>query len=142
MSGTGTKEGQGITLGFATIAAVLNLVDIAQDGVSVADINCSDQSTTGGEEYVAATLIEGGTYTANVNTNLRDINVLTAAIGVTDTITVTYPKSVSGATTQASHAFSGYINNVTQTGAKDDLIKGTIVFKVAGTITSVSEAGP
>lgn len=142
MSGTGVKEGQGIKVAFGSSAAVINLVDINMDGVSVTDINCSDQDTTGGEQYVGSTLIEGGTFTCNVNWNLRDQAVLMATVGTTDTITFTYPKNTSGATTAASHAFSGYINNISETGAKGELIKGTVVFKVAGTITTVTESGP
>ena len=135
MSGTGIKEGQGITISFATIAAVLNVLDISMDGVSVTDINTSDQSTTGYETYCASTLKEGGTYTFNVNWNLNDQSVLMAAIGTTDTLTITYPAAVTVAGTDA---FSCYINDVSKTGAKGDLIKGTVKLKIAGTITTVS----
>lgn len=140
MSGAGIKEGQGITLSFASLAIVLNLLDVSQDGISVSDINCSDQSTTGYEQYVGSTLIEGGTYTWNVNWNLEDQAVLYAAINTDDVMTATYPKSDSGNTTAASDAVPIYINNIQKTGAKGDLIKGVIVFKVAGTPTYVTEA--
>ena len=140
MSGTGTVEAQGITVGFGSLSLTLNLLDISMDGVSVSDILCSDQSTTGYEEYVGSTLKEGGTYTINVNWNLLDHAALMAAIGTTDTITFTYPKSDSTNTTAPSDAFSGYINNVSKTGAKGDLFKGTIVFKIAGDITTTDEA--
>lgn len=139
MSGTGTKEGQGITVAFAALTLTLNLLDINMDGVSVTDINCSDQSTTGGEEYVGSTLVEGGTYTCNLNWNLQDQAALMAAIGTTDTITFSYPKATVGSAVAGSDAFPGYINNVSKTGAKGDLFKGTITFKIAGTITTVTE---
>ena len=64
MSGTGIKEGQGITISLAAIAAVLNVLDISMDGVSVSDIDTSDQDTTGYKTYVASTLKEGGTVIA------------------------------------------------------------------------------
>lgn len=139
MSGTGTKEGQGITLTFAALSLTLNLLDVNQDGVSVGDINCSDQATTGYEQYVGATLVEGGTYTWNVNWNLIDQNALYAAIGTADTMTATYPKSASSAVSAANDAVPIYINNISKTGAKGDLIKGTIAFKVAGTPTYTDE---
>ena len=139
MSGTGTVEGQGITVAFAALSLTLNLLDISMDGVSVSDINCSDQATTGGEEYIASSLREGGTYTVNLNWNLQDQAALMAAIGTTDTITFTYPKATSGSAAAGSDAFSGYINNVSKNGGKGDLFKGTVVFKVAGTITTVTE---
>ena len=33
MSGTGVKEGQGVTISFGTQTIILNLVDINQDGI-------------------------------------------------------------------------------------------------------------
>ena len=140
MSGTGTVEGQGITVAFAALSLTLNMLDISMDGVSVTDINCSDQSTTGYEKYVGSTLKEGGTYTVNVNWNMLDHNALMAAIGTTDTVTFTYPKSDSANAIAPSDAFSAYINNVSKTGAKGDLFKGTVTFKIAGDITTVDEA--
>lgn len=136
----GTVEGQGITIGFASLSITLNLLDISLDGVSVTDINTSDQSTTGTETYIASTLKEGGTYTINLNWNMLDHTALMAAIGTTDTFTITYPKSNSGSVTAPSDAFSGYINNITKTGAKGDLFKGTMVIKIADDITTTNEA--
>ena len=136
----GSVEAQGITLGFASLSLTLNLLDISLDGVSVTDINTSDQSTTGTETYIASTLKEGGTYTINLNWNMLDHTALMAAIGTTDTFTITYPKSNSGSTTAPSDAFSGYINNITKTGAKGDLFKGTMVIKIADDITTTNEA--
>ncbi len=140
MSGTGTTEAIGITVAFGSLSLTLNMLNISMDGVSVSDINCSDQSTTGGEEYVASTLVEGGTYTINVNWNLQDQAALMAAVGTTDTITFTYPKASSGSSTAGSDAFSGYINSVSKNGSMKELFKGTIVFKIAGTIATVTEA--
>ena len=140
MSGTGTTEAIGITVAFGSLSLTLNMLDISMDGVSVSDINCSDQATTGGEEYVGSTLVEGGTYTINVNWNLQDQAALMAAVGTTDTITFTYPKAASGSAAAGSDAFSGYINSVSKNGSMKELFKGTIVFKIAGTITTVTEA--
>ena len=140
MSGTGTVEGQGITVAFAALSLTLNLLDISMDGVSVSDINCSDQSTTGYEEYKSSTLKEGGTYTINLNWNMKDQAALMAAVGTTDTITFTYPKATSTDSTAPSDAFSGYINSVSKSGAKGDLFKSVVTFKIAGDITTVSEA--
>ena len=140
MSGTGTVEAQGITMSLATLTYALNLLDISMDGVSVSDILFSDQSTTGYEEYIGSTLKEGGTYTVNVNWNMRDHAALMAAIGTTDTATFTYPKVLSGDTTAPSDAFSSYINSVSKTGVSKELFKGTISFKIAGNITSTDGA--
>lgn len=140
MSGTGVKEGQGVTITFGTQTIILNLVDINQDGITVADINCSDQSTLSFEEYVPATLAEGGTYTCLVNWNLKDQVALYAGLGVLDVITFTYPKNETAAVTPASDSFDGYINSITKVAQKEQLIQGTIVFKVAKDITFVDES--
>ena len=71
-SGTGKAEGQGFTVSFAVLAIILNLLDVNITGPSVTSINCSDQSTTGFEEYIASTLKEGGNYTFNIQWNLED----------------------------------------------------------------------
>ena len=138
--GAGYVEGQGITVAFSALSVTINLLDISMDGISVTDINTSDQATTGYETYVASTLKEGGTYTANINWNMLDHVALLAAVGTTDTSTWTYPKSDSTNTTAPSHAFSMYINSLTMSGAKGELFKGVITFKVAGDITAVNEA--
>ena len=132
---SGIKEGQGITLSFAAISVTLNLLDVSQDGATVEDINTSDQGTTGYETYVGSTLVEGGTYTWAINWNLLDQSALYAAMGTSDTMTATYPKSVSTATSAANDAVPIYINSISKNGAKGDLIKGSITFKVAGTPT-------
>lgn len=139
-AGVGIKEGQGVTAAWTTIAAVVNIVDVAMDGVSVGDIYTGDQLTTGTKTYVGATLKEGGTYTFSINWNLEDSAVVMAAIGVTDVMTITYPKHDSTNTTASSDAFSSYINDIQKTAAEGDLIKGTVKLKVAGAITTVSEA--
>ena len=139
MSGTGVKEGQGVTLTWLVASFSINLLDLNQDGVSVSDINCSDQATTGYEQYVASTLIEGGTYTAKVNWNLKDQVALYAALGVVDTISFVYPKNETLAVTPASDTFEGYINSISKVAQKEQLIQGTIVIKVAKDITFVDE---
>lgn len=138
-AGTGIKEGQGITLTFAAIAAVVNIVDVSMDGVSVTDVSTSDQATAGFETYVGSTLKEGGTFTFKINWNLLDQAVLMAAIGTTDVMTVTYPKSISGSAVAGSDAFPGYINDISKTGAKGTVIEGSMKIKVAGDITTVTE---
>ena len=139
-AGTGIKEGQGITAAWSAIAAVINILDVSMDGVSVSDIYTGDQDTTGYKTYVGSTLKEGGTYTFNINWNLLDQAVLMAAIGTTDTLTITYPKHVSTNTTAPTDAFSCYINDISKTGGEGELINGTLKIKVAGDITTVSEA--
>ena len=139
--GQGTAEGQGFTIDFATLTTLanINLVDINMDGVTVPDVNCSDQGTTGYEKYIGGSLKEGGTYTATINWNLLDSATLLTDMGSKDTLTITCPKSAA-ANTAATHAFPAYINSLTMTGQKGSVITGSLRFKVAGDITITDEA--
>jgi hypothetical protein len=134
------KEGIGCTLGFGTSSITLNLLDVSLDGVSIGDIQTHDQSTTGYITYIAATLTEGGTMSFNVNWELYDHVALEGALGVSQTITITLPKVNSGDTTAPSYAFSGYLNNISQSAQIGDLIKGTLTIKVADDITFTNGA--
>lgn len=140
MSGDGVAEGQGITMTAATLALILNLLNLNQDGPEVTDINCSDQGTTGFEEYLPSTLKEGGTVAWTVNWNLEDQAALYAAVGVKDTWTITYPfhDPVTNATA-ATDVLPMYLKKVTKTGQKGQTIEGTLNFKVAGTPTFTNE---
>lgn len=141
--GAGTVEGQGFTIAFATLTTLanINLVDIAMDGVTVPDVNCSDQGTTDYEKYVGGSLKEGGTYTASINWNMLDSATLLTDMGSTDTLTLTCPKSIS-TNNAATHVFSAYINSLTMTGQKGSVINGSLRFKVAGNIVITDEVAP
>ena len=135
------KEGMGATITFATSSGMaLNIVGVNYDGASVGDINISNQSTTGYEEYIPSTLIEGGTVTIECNTNGRKINELFAAVGILQTITITLAKVLSGDATAPSYAFPGYINSVSHANQKGTQQTHSIKIKVAGDVTVVSGA--
>ena len=136
MSGTGVQEGQGFTVAFSTLSLTLNFVDVSEDGPEVTNINCSDQGTTGYEEYLPSTLKEGGSYTFNVNWNLTDQNALYAAMGVVDTVTITWPKTLA---TAATDVFDGYIQKITKTAQKGSLITGVITIFKDGTGISYTD---
>jgi len=139
-SGQGKTEGQGFTVSFAVLAVILNLLDVNITGPSVTSINCSDQSTVGFEEYIASTLKEGGNYSFNIQWNLKDQVALYAAIGVADTMTVTWPLATSTDTVFASDGVPGYIESLTKVAEKGIVINGVLVWKVADDIVVVDEA--
>lgn len=137
-SGVGKVEGQGFSLSFAVLAIILNLLDVNVTGPSVTSINCSDQSTTGFEEYIASTLQEGGNYTFNIQWNLEDQVSLYASVGVDDTMTVTWPIGTAG-NTAASDGVPGYIESLTKVSEKGTIINGVLVWKVADDVVVTNE---
>lgn len=138
---TGIKEGIGADVTFGTSAITTNFLDISLDGISVEDIDTSDQSTTDTKTYIASTLKEGGTVTIKLNTNGYDLLDLHDAVGVMQTVTVRPPKVVSTDTTRPSWAFSGYIKSYSAVvGAIGSLQTQNVVVKVAGTVTTTNGA--
>lgn len=136
---TGIQEGQGFSVVFGTTTLTINYLDVSIDGVSVTDINTSDQSTTGGETYIASTLKEGGNITYTVNANMTDQIALFGAIGGDpETITIIWPKTLA---TAGTLPYSGYISKVsTPTVSKNNLITQQITTKVTGTVTPTNES--
>jgi len=136
--GTGTTEGQGFTVANAALTLVLNYVDCNISGPTVGKINCSDQGTTNFEKYIAMTLKEGGTYVFTCNHNAQDMVALAAAVGVSDTWTITWPKSPTGVAA-SSDAVPGFISAIPRTVGKGDLIKTIVTIEVDGDPTFVNE---
>ena len=136
---SGEREGQGFSVSFGTSGLSLNYLDVSIDGVSVEDINTSNQSTTGGETYVPSTLREAGTITYTVNADMTDQVALFAAVGNDpETITITWPKKL---TTAGTLPYSGYIKSVGYpTVAKNGLMTQTVTTKVTGNLVPTDES--
>lgn len=138
---TGIKEGMGGDVTFATSSLTLNFKDITLDGVSVNDIETSDQATTGGRTYIASTLVEGGTVSLMCNTNGYNLSNLYGAIGVSQDIDVRPPKVLTGDTTRPNYSFTGYIKSVSHVvGTEGNLQTHNISIKVGSTVTVTSGA--
>ncbi len=129
-------QGNGFALTFGTSSWNPKITSFSRSGEAADDIETSDLSTTGMKTYVGGALVEGGTYTLGFQYD----PVLTTrpTTGVTETITATYPVSVSG-NTAADDSFSGYVNSYEIEGENNVLITGTFVLKVAGDITVTDE---
>ena len=135
----GEREGQGFSVVFGTSGLTFNYLDVTVDGVSVTNINTSNQSTTGGETYVASTLRECGNVVFTVNADMTDQVALFAAVGGSaETITITWPKTLA---TAGTLPFSGYIDKVSfPTAGKGGLMTQKVSCKVSGNIVPTDES--
>ena len=129
-------QGNGLSLTFGTSGWTPAITSFARTE-SADDIETSDLSTTGNKTYVGGALIEGGTYTFGFQYD----PVLTTrpTTATSETITVTYPVSVSGNTAQTD-SFTGYVNSYDIETENNQLITGTFVLKVADDNTETPES--
>ena len=129
-------QANGFALVFGTSSWNPKITSFSRSVETADDIETSDLSTTGTKTYVGGALIEGGTYTLGFQYD----PVLTTrpVTGVSETITATYPISVSG-NTAADDSFTGYVNSYEIEGENNNLITGTFVLKVADDITITDE---
>lgn len=130
-------QGNGLSISFATTSWTPAITSFSRTGNAADDVETSDLSTTVTKTYVGGALVEGGVYTFNFDV---DPTVTTQpTLGVTESIVVTYPISVSG-NSASTDTFPGYLNSLDKDTANNELLKGTFVLKVAGTVVTVDEA--
>jgi hypothetical protein len=129
-------QGNGLTLTFGTSGWNPAITSFARTE-STDDIDTSDLATTGNRTYVGGALIEGGTYTFGFQ---YDPTLTTRpTTGTSETITSTYPVSVSG-NTAGNDSFTGYVNSYDIETEINTLITGTFVLKVADDNTETPES--
>ena len=129
----------GMALTFTTASGfVPDIISYSKDGETADDVETSDLSTTGFRTYEPGFLVEGGTYTFELQLDTTFIPIST---GLTDTVTITYPISVAG-NTAATTVFQGYVNSISEAGGINELITSTLVLKVAGTPVFTEEMTP
>ncbi len=129
----------GMTITFATASGfVAKITAYSMDGETADDVETSDLSTIDFRTYEPGFIIEGGTYTYEIQVDVTDVRLAT---GVSDVATITYPVSVSG-NTAAFRNFPCYINSYSEAGSINELITGSMVIKAAGTVTFQEELTP
>ena len=129
--------GNTLAITFGTTSWTPDISAFNKSGEGTDDIKTSDLATSGYHTYIGGPLIEGGTYSFPFHV---DPTITTRpTIGVSETITITYPISVSG-NTAGTDSFTGYINSYDTETEPNVLYTGTFVLKVAGDITVVDEA--
>lgn len=128
-------QGNGLTIAFGTTSWTPDITSFSRSE-SADDIETSDLSTTGNKLYVGGSLVEGGTMTFGYQYD--PVITTTPTTGTSETITITFPVSVSG-NTAGTLSFTGYINSLDIETENNALITGTFVLKVAGDITIVEE---
>ena len=131
-----TFFGGSITFGTSTVDNI-DIISGSRSGLSVDSIDVSHAGTTGDNKpYIPGDLNEGGSYSFDVIYDPDDDD-MDALIGVSQTITVTYPLK-SGDTTAASCAFTGWIESWDEDLPIDDKMTGTLVLKIASDVTKTA----
>jgi len=123
----------GATLTLATSATTFEIMEGSKDASSVEEIDTTHVGTTGGyRTYIPGEIIEGGSYNFTV---IFDPDAgETDFVGVSQTITITYPVP-SGGSTGATWAFTGFVSEFGQELPLDDKMTAEMKIKVAGQIT-------
>ena len=127
----------GGSIGFGSSS--INSIDIlsgSRTGVSVVNINTSHTATSGDNHtYIPSDLVEGGNYQFDVlHDPDDDIDNL---VGVSDTITITYP-TPAGGMTGATKAFTGWIDGYDEQLPLEDKMSASLSLKVASDVTSTA----
>ena len=128
----------GITLAAVTVPHTFNIEDMTLPEVKLEAIKTSNFSTTTAHTHIPAKLYEGGELKFDVNFNPG--SSITAMVGVSDTWTITFPKSPASATTAATWAFSGFVTGYAPKAPLEGLMKASITIKVSGAITVTDQA--
>jgi hypothetical protein len=121
MAVTDIDLGNGATLTFGTSGHTFQVESMSFSGYERAMIDTSHLGTTGAMTKLASDLYDAGSFTARVQ------NAPTVAMPVTvqaaETVTVTWPISSSGNTTNATLAGTGNISNVTLGPLENDVLQ-------------------
>jgi hypothetical protein len=132
----------GITIAATTQSAFtagLPVIDATLPSQKVKALPSSNMGTVGGETFLAGKLKNNGELKLKVQ-NKVDLDPATY-LGVTDTWTITFPKSPSTATTAATAAFSGFLKEYNPAGAPiDGIFEADIVIQVSGNITFTAQS--
>ena len=143
MAGATTNRLRGATVVFGTSSFAFHIKGISQDGVECDDIETSYIGTAavgansiGNKTFIPSDLVDGGEITL---TGDFDPDQLPPVGGVVETITLTFVL-ITGDGSAANYAFSGYVKSAAFDGTIGEEISGTIVVKVAGTITRTAAA--
>ncbi len=128
----------GMTLTCATVPHVWNVLDVTLPDVKIGDVKTTHMGTTTANSYIPTKLYEGGELGFALHFS-PDMSI-SAMMGVSDTWTLTFPKSPSTATTAATWSWSGYVNSYSGKAPVEGLITGDIKVKVASAITVTAQA--
>lgn len=124
--------GQGATLAFGTAVFVANYLSISPKGISRASLETTNLGTTTAHAFTPEDLINNGEVTCEY---FYDPKTAPPIGAVPETITITYPIPVSNST-GTTLAGSGFVTEYVQGSAMiGELMKGSLTFKWAGTVT-------
>ena len=133
--------GFGAEIGFGTSTVkseVIGVLSMNWTGMTTADIQTSHLTTSGdAHTFIPADLCDGGTL--EVEAIFDPDEDITSLMGVSQTITLTYPLP-AGKLSEATAAFTGYINGYDHAIPMEEMMTATISIKVAGDVTYTAAA--
>lgn len=128
--------GTGATLGFASATESYAIRNISIGDVSRAAVDSSHLGTTTARTFIAGDLYDPGTieveYLYDPATASTNKPILTDAA---QTITITWQKTATTATTGGKFAASGFITSFGQSTPLEDIQVANMTFKCSGAIT-------
>jgi hypothetical protein len=130
----------GLTVVATTQTALsFGIIDVTLPSQKVKAIDVSVMSTTGGMPYIFGKLIDNGELKLKVQ-NKVDLNPATY-LGISDTFTITFPKSPASATTSATAVFTGALMDYAPSSvAVDGLFEADVTIKVSGNIVFTAQS--
>jgi len=127
----------GATLAFTTQSSlVFDIISGGRSGLTIERIDTTHAGTSGQlKTSMAADLADAGTYEFEV---VHDPNFdIDTYIGVSDTITITYPVPAGGSS-GAIKAFTGHVSSYDETLPIDDRMTASIVLSIDSAISHTS----
>jgi len=121
MAVTDVDLGNGATLTFGTSGHTLQVESISFSGWDRAVIDTSHLATTGQMTKLASDIYDAGSMTARVQ--FAPTVAMPVPLQAPETVTVTWPISASGNTTNATLAGTGFISSVTPPTLENDTLQ-------------------
>jgi hypothetical protein len=133
MSASTGIKGFGSTLAGSSLGTVVEITTIGGPNIEVDDIELTHMASPNGYKEFIGGLIDGGTIDLTINYTKAQITALSAALGVSDTITITLPDT-------STWVFGGYVKSLGQETPMGDKISNSITIKASGkpTFTAAS----
>lgn len=138
MPGTAVDTATGTTVTFGTTGFTANIVSAAWSGFARGALDTTHLGSTqpstnqfGGRTFIPTKLADPGTLALTVRHNAH---VLPPIHQAAETITVTFPL-VSGDSTPATYAGSGFATSYEVTAATEELMEGVLTVKMTGVWT-------
>lgn len=123
--------GNGTTVAFTSGSFAASIIDADLGDITIEMLDASHLGTSGDMEKVPSDLRDNGAWTFNYFADPTDADKVKPAVGVVDTLTVTFPSQTAG--TDATYVATGAVTSVKMpTLANGQLMQGSFEFTPDG----------